>query len=111
MATLEEHSHSFLPETWPFLEPTNTACYTNAKLLENNLPVMLVFHDHDGEWQLLSGDIEEGDKCKLICFGCIYERTPDIAILKSLPAGWMAERSSIDGTWKCEPYEREEDEG
>jgi len=72
---------------------------------------MRVFHDHDGEWQFLSGDLDEGDKCKLICFGCIYERAPEIAILSSMPVGWMAERNSIDGEWKCEPYEREDDEG
>lgn len=110
MATVEEHCHSFPPESWPFKEPVNTACFTNAKLIELGLPVMRVFHDHDGEWQFLSGDIEEDDKCKLICLGCIYERDHGLADLNSLPAGWMAERKSVDGVWTCEPYERNEDE-
>ncbi len=110
MTTVEDHPHSFHPESWPFSEPANTACYTNSRLLEQNLPVMRVFHDHDGEWQFLSGDIEEADECKLICFGCIYERSPDLAILNTLPPGWMAERNALDGTWECEPYERADDE-
>lgn len=110
MATVEEHAHSFLPDSWPFTEPANTACYTNARLLELDLPVMRVFHDHDGDWQFLSGDLEEGEKGKLVCLGCMYERDHGLAILASLPVGWMAERSSPDGAWESAPYEREEDE-
>lgn len=110
MATVEEHAHSFLPESWPFTEPANTACYTNARLVEHGLPVMRVFHDHDGDWQFLSGDLEEGEACKLVCLGCVYERDKGLAILRSLPPGWMAERHSPDGTWQSEPYERDDEE-
>jgi hypothetical protein len=101
METVEEHPHSFLLGSWPFAVPVNTLAYTSSQVLSGQ-PVLLVFHDHDGEWQFLTG--EDGEECKIICLGCAYERDGSIAILADMAAGWMAFRDSADQSWQCEPY-------
>ena|SRR5690606_18898755 len=102
MDTVAEHSHSFPLDSWPFAEPINTLAYTSSLVLSGH-PVRLVFHDHDGEWQFLSG--EDNEECKIICLGCAYERDPGIAILADMATGWMAFRDSPEQSWQCEPYE------
>ena len=75
-------------------------------------PVLLVFHDHDGEWQFLHGATTEQDECRVVCLGCAYEHDNAIGILATLPNGWMAHRDSVDGPWHSEPYEdSDSDEG
>ena len=108
MESVEEHRHSFLPGNWPFAEPTNTLSYTSASVLGGQFPILLVFHDHDGEWQFLHGEVEEQHECKIICLGCIYERDSSIGSLSDLPAGWMAFRDSVGASWQREPYEAHE---
>jgi hypothetical protein len=112
MATVQEHPHSFSPGAWPFTEPVNTLAYTSARVLHDGHRVLLVFHDHDGEWQFLHGEVDEQDECKIICLGCAYERDNAVGILSDLPIGWKAYRESVDSPWQCEPYEDSDaDEG
>jgi len=111
MNTVEEHPHSFLPGAWPFKEPINTLAYTSARVLSEKYPVLLVFHDHDGEWQFLHGEVGADDECKIICLGCAYELDDTVGILADMPSGWMAFRDAIDRPWQCEPYEDDVDEG
>jgi hypothetical protein len=109
MDIVEEHPHSFLPGSWPFADLTTTAAFTSAHVLSGH-PILLVFHDHDGDWQLLSG--EDDSEGKIICLGCAYDRDNAIGILSDLPAGWMAFRDSVGQAWQCEPYEDSDaDEG
>ncbi|MCM5680887.1 hypothetical protein M8A51_15280 [Schlegelella sp. S2-27] len=110
MDTVEEHPHSFLPGAWPFSEPINRLAYISVRALHGGDPVLQVFHDHDGDWQLLHGGATDEDDCKIICLGCAYERDSSIGILSGLPAGWAAYRESPDGPWRCEPYEDDDSE-
>ena len=103
MRTVQEHSHSFLPNAWPFPDASNTAAFTSSQVL-NGAPILLVTHDHDGEWQFLHGEVTEQDECRLICLGCAYDRDNAIGILAELQGGWMASRASAESTWECEPY-------
>lgn len=109
MDTVEAHEHSFPREKWPSKEPINTVAYSSAKVVREGAPVLIIYHDHDGEWQFLHDDVTDEDECLLICMGCAFERTPEIEILANLPAGWRAERSALSCTWISEPYEREEE--
>lgn len=34
----------------------------NERLIAESHPILRVFHDHDGDWQFLSGDIEEDEE-------------------------------------------------
>ncbi|BCT93657.1 hypothetical protein LYSHEL_26840 [Lysobacter helvus] len=102
METVEVHPLSFSSESWPFADPINTLAYASGQVL-NGSPILLVFHDHDGEWQFLTG--EDREECKIICLGCAFERDAALAGLAAMPIGWMAYRASIDKSWQCEPYE------
>jgi hypothetical protein len=105
METVEAHSHSFPPDAWPFADPINTAAFTSAQVLDG-LPILRVFHDHDGDWQFLGG--VDGEEGRIICLGCAYERDGAIASLADLPVGWMAYRESPGEAWHREPYEDRE---
>jgi hypothetical protein len=109
MDTVEAHRHGFPEKDWPFMEPTNTVSFASAKLL-SGLPVLLVYHDHDGDWQFLHGQLEEEDECVIICMGCAFERSPTVGQLAQLPVGWKAYREGEDAPWVTEPYEASDDE-
>jgi hypothetical protein len=104
MATVSAHHNIILPTTWPFQESEHTLSYTSQQVMDGDAPVLLVFHDHEGEWQFLHGEVGEADVCKIICLGCAYSHDQTIGMLSSLPLGWMAYRDSINGPWQSEPY-------
>jgi hypothetical protein len=109
MKKVNPHTHSFDQDQWPFSEPVNTLAYTSAQVLQGS-PILLVFHDHDGEWQFLHGEINKDDECQIICLGCAYEREPCLAQLSDLPSGWLARRKAGSIVWYREAYE-DSDEG
>ena len=102
------HSHNF--ESWPFHDAVNTAVFTTRPVLEG-LPIVEVYHDHDGDWQFLCGTtIDEAD-IKLVCLGCMVERDASLADLAKMPLGWCAVRDSPDDDWVMEECEEDaEDE-
>lgn len=51
---------------WPFADPPNCAVFTTAPVLEDHLPVLLVFHDDDGSWQFLCGTTTQTSALRLI---------------------------------------------
>lgn len=104
MDTVAKHSHSFEPKAWPFREPDNLACFTSAQVLNDGHPILMVFHDHEGEWQFVHGSVGEHDECKIICLGCVFEHDESIALLAELPVGWCAYRDSVAAQWQTEPY-------
>jgi hypothetical protein len=105
MATVSCHQHNFLPGSWPFEESENTLAYTSLLVLSGS-PILLVFHDHDGEWQFLHGEVTEEDECKIICIGCAFSQDSSIGILADLEPGWMAYRDTVHLPWQSEPYDR-----
>lgn len=110
MDTVAPHPHEFDENDWPFDVPVNAAAFSSEKIVHEHQAVLVVYHDHDGEWQFLHGDITDEDKCVLICMGCAYQRTPAIAELASMPSGWLASRKSASSSWNWEAYEKSDDE-
>jgi hypothetical protein len=110
MHTVEPHSHEFSGVSWPFDVEPNTAVFSSAQVVRRGAPVLVVYHDHDGEWQFVHGDVTDDDECLLVCLGCAFQRTPSIADLASMPAGWRAERDSIASPWALAPYASSDDE-
>lgn len=104
MSTIEPHPHSFPAGSWPFAVSVNTTAFSSAQVVREGAPVLVVCHDHDGEWQFLHGDVTEQDECVLICMGCALQRTPAVAELASLPQGWRASRKDVASPWVSEPY-------
>ena len=105
MSETEAHAHRHPIEDWPFGDAPTTAVFTSSQVFQSNAPILLVFHDHDGEWQLLHGPVTEGDECHLVCFGCAFDRDESIGALNALPIGWRASRTTPASPWELEPYE------
>ena len=51
------------------------------------LPILEVYHDHDGDWQFLCGTTNDTADGRLICMGCVYERFPDMGTFADLAPG------------------------
>lgn len=104
------HKHGFDESTWPFAEPVNAASFTTRHVLDGSRPVLEVFHDQDGAWQILCGTTVEAEDLKLVCLGCMVESHPELALLADLPPGWCVIRSDPSQPWLRDAFEEESDE-
>jgi hypothetical protein len=105
----DEHQHKFAPEQWPFNCPPNTLAYCSALVIKERHPALLVFHDHDGDWQILHGDLTDQDEISQSCLGCFYQHDPTLGELADMPLGWVASRGSVNDPWVREEYEEADD--
>ncbi|GAB5900992.1 hypothetical protein OKHIL_68010 [Mycolicibacterium mageritense] len=97
---------------WPFATPVNIAAFTTRQVLEDGLPVLTVFHDHQGEWQFVCETPDPIREIELACMGCVVGADPSLRALADLPVGWLAFRPSPEHEWYREempPDEVEDD--
>jgi hypothetical protein len=106
---MQSHRHDFSEAEWPFEDSQNLGVLTTIKVLEG-APVLLVTHDHDGDWQILCGTTNDSEDARIACFGCAFERNRDIAVLADLPRGWRAWRETPSSPWIREAKEAEEED-
>jgi hypothetical protein len=106
---MEDHTHDFSDDEWPFNDPQNLAVFTTIRVLEG-APVLLVTHDHDGDWQVLCGTTNDSKDARIVCFGCAYQRNRVIGELADLPRGWRAWRDDVKSPWIREMKELEDEE-
>lgn len=97
---LESHDHQFDDSEWPFSDPTNTTSFTTRQVLIDGLPILLVSHDDDGDWQFLCDTTTDTADLKVICLGCAFQRDRSVGELADLPLGWIADRKSIHDPWE-----------
>jgi hypothetical protein len=88
--------------TWPFHDGKNRAAFTTRPVLEKNLPILLVSHDENGDWQFLCGTTNRPKDGRIVSLGCIFERDWTLAAVADLPEGWTASRPAIGGPWHRE---------
>jgi hypothetical protein len=88
--------------SWPFHEGRNRAAFTTKPVLEENLPVLLVSHDGDGDWQFLCGTTNQPKDGRIVSLECIFERDHTLAEVADLPEGWMASRTAKGAAWTRE---------
>ncbi len=84
---------------WPFADAKNTCVITTRQILSDGLPLLLVAHDEDGDWQFLCGTTNEADDGCVAALGCMVDLHPAVAELADLPLGWIAERESPNLPW------------
>jgi len=101
------HQHDFQEAEWPFAEPIHTRVFTTGAVLRGSLPVLLVSHDEDGDWQFLCGTTDNPADCVVVCLGCAYDKDNSIGQLADLPLGWRAWRDTLTDPWKREPWQAE----
>jgi hypothetical protein len=92
-----------------FREAKNLAIFTTSHWLEQNKPILTVIHDHDGDWQFLTGDPIEGN-AKLVALEQMTIRDKTLNEIFDLDYGEEAERESIGGRWTRNKLEEYNDE-
>ena len=81
-----------------FNEPKNLTTFTTRQWLEEQKPILLVVHDHDGDWQFLTGE-QTIEDAKIVALGEIVKRDNTLNELFDLECGEEAEREYIGGKW------------
>lgn len=105
----DDHDHDQNGDCFSNPFPANLIAYSSARVVLDGLPILAVAHDHQGEWQVLHGDLEPDDQIAQICMACVVKRDPTLIQLSNLPAGWIATRKSRYKQWKREVLERPND--
>lgn len=81
---------------WPFADPPDTGVFTTQRVLDG-APVRDVFHDQDGDWQILCGTTLATEDARVVHLSSLVELVPDLASLADLPRGWWAGPSEDAG--------------
>lgn len=81
-----------------------------SHVMEDGLPVLLVAHELDGDWQFLCGsnDHIDSSKARVACFGCMMTRHPGLEAISDLRRGEEASREHGDARWERSPTADEE---
>jgi hypothetical protein len=101
----EGDDHPF-PAGWDLPQDPHLGVIVSGPVDSRDLPVLLVVHDHDGDWQVLDGVTDpDVETAKVVCLHHVVEQDPTLSeVLRTLPAGHEAFRHAVDGQWQYEPY-------
>lgn len=84
--------------SWPFHEGRKRACFTTRRVLDG-MPILLVSHDQDGDWQFLCGTTNETKDGALVSLGGLLTQDGTLSGVTDLPGGWRATRQKIGEAW------------
>jgi hypothetical protein len=100
---LPDGGHEFLEE-WDLPQDPHLGVVVSGPVSSHELPVLLVVHEHGGDWQVLDGvrDVEvEGGR--VMCLHHLVEQDRTLRdVLRTLPAGYEAYRTQVGGDWQYE---------
>jgi hypothetical protein len=85
--------------SWPFHDGRNRAVFTTRPVLEEKLPILIVNHDEDGDWQFLYGTTNRPKNGRIVSLERIFEWDRTLAEVADLPEGWTASRTAIGAAW------------
>jgi hypothetical protein len=85
---------------WPFAVPDETRVFASVRVLLDKLPVMVVCHDGDGDWQFSCGTTGEPEHVAIACLGCLVDDDATLGELADLPPGTLAWRIDPRAPWE-----------
>lgn len=91
-----------------FREPKNLTTFTTRQWLELGKPILRVVHDHDGDWQFLTGD-QMPEDIKIVALEELILRDKTLNNVFDLDYGESADRNSLGGQWTKSKVEKEEE--
>ncbi|MGH2920557.1 MAG: hypothetical protein ACRDKU_00600 [Gaiellaceae bacterium] len=97
-----------MTSVWPFSDPKERSVYTTRFVLDEGLPILVVSHDPDGEWEFLCGTTDKPKDAREIMLGEVLELDERVGEVADLPVGWRAFRSSAEAPWMQRPFSTEE---
>lgn len=89
-----------------FREEKNLGVFITRQWLDLNKPILRVIHDHDGDWQFLTGDQLDED-IRLVCLEEVVHRDQTLNEVFDLDYGEAANRVVVGGKWTRSKIERE----
>jgi hypothetical protein len=98
--------------TFKFWEANNLGVFTTRQWLDLRQPILRVVHDHDGEWQFLTGD-QLFEDIRIVGLEQLVKRDPTLNKVFDLDYGEAADRTAVGEKWtrsKVEEDEGDEDE-
>ena len=85
---------------WPFDQASNVAAVTDASVVDDGAPVLLVIHySEDESWAFLSGGTFDVARGRLVSMGEVLRRDPTLSSIADPPPGWTATRSRVGERW------------
>jgi hypothetical protein len=93
---------------WPFSYPQDHRVFTTRFVLEEGLPILLVSHDPDGEWEFLCATTDDPKDAREVSLAFIVDADERLAEVADLPVGWRAFRDSPQSPWLQRPFASEE---
>ena len=82
--------------------------HASLLVLNGAEPLRVVVHDHDGEWQFQCGTTDDPRLIVPVHPEEVFARHPDIALLRRLARGSLAERDEPGAAWGVEPLQQDE---
>jgi hypothetical protein len=73
--------------------------FSSKGVVFDEMPVLLVFHDLDGDWQFLSSHEEQASEIAFIHLSHLLQRDETLDLLADLPPGWKAWRRAAGDDW------------
>jgi hypothetical protein len=90
-------------------ENRDLGVYTST-LVRHGMPVTLVLHDAEGDWQFLSSTENDPEQCVHTHLSHLVAGDPTLHALADLPLGWKAWRESAGEPWQREPIPADQGE-
>jgi len=88
---------------------TEPLSIVSTRVLDGSEPLRLVAHNDDGSWQFLCGTPIDADHAVSTHAHHLFDEFPaDLAPLRHLPVGHLAERYGPGFPWRVEVYVEEE---
>ena len=91
-----------------FLDP-QLGVYTSTIVKEGS-PVLLVFHDHDGDWQFLTSTESREEEIIIADVGHLQDSDDTLHQVGDLPTRWKAWRERPTEPWQREPIPDDQSE-
>ena len=92
-----------------FNEPQHLRIFTTRQWLEEHKPILRVVHDHDGDWQFLTGD-QIPEDIRVVALSEIVRSDHTLNEVFDLEYGEDAERASVGEAWERNSLEEYEEE-
>ncbi len=92
-----------------FREEWNLGVFTTRQFLDLNKPILRVVHDHNGDWQFLTGDQLLQD-ARLVTLASVVEMDNTLNEVFNLDYGEAAERENIGKKWIRSKVQDDEEE-
>lgn len=90
-----------------FREPKNLTTFTTRQWLELRKPILRAIHEHDGDWQFLTGD-QIPEDIRIVALEQLVLRDKTLNEVFDLDYGEAANRDSIGGHWTRSKVANEE---